>query len=69
MKFSPSQKRSFQLVRDSVTETANDAEWLEQVRKEAPQYEDEVRELIDVRDHLASLCEGCLAAALPPPPR
>lgn len=66
MNFSPSQKRSFRAVKDAVTETEADMTWLEQVAREAPQYADEVRELADVRDHLSSLCEGCIAAAMPP---
>lgn len=66
MNFSPSQKRCFASVRQTCIDVRPQLEWLEQVAKDAPQYADEVRELVDVHDHLLTLCQGCLSAALPP---
>lgn len=65
MNFSPTQKRCFAAVRQTCIDVLPQLEWLESLAKDAPQYADEVRELADVRDHLMTLCEGCLAAALP----
>lgn len=59
MKLSPSQKRCFAAARQACVDVLPKLEWLQNVAGVAPQYADEVRELMDLRDHLMTLCEAC----------
>ncbi len=62
MKLSPTARRNFDQVRQILLDQEPRLAWLKEVAKVGEQYAADVQELLDMRDHLAALCEGCLAA-------
>lgn len=66
MKLSPSQKRCFAKGEEICRDVLPKLEWLEQVAKAAPQYAEQVGELRDLHDHLATVCAAGLAACSSP---
>lgn len=67
MRLTPTQRRAIEAAKAATVEIEPKLLWLEAVAAVAPQYADDVRELRDMRDHLHTLCEACVAGASPPP--
>lgn len=66
MRLTPTQRRAIEAARQVTVDVEPKLVWLEAVAKEAPQYADDVRELRDMRDHLNTICEACVAGTSPP---